>query len=261
MKTIAVSYPDSWESLELHCFADLHLGDLLVDGQHLMDRIKRCEETERCAVILNGDLMNNATRNSISDTYSEVIPPMRQIERCCELFSKLAEQKKIIAITTGNHERRTDKDSNIDLTEIVAAQLGLSDRFSKGSALIFLRFGESRENGRHHRKQLYTVFCSHGSGGGSLIGGKASRLVNLASICDADIFYHSHTHEPMIIRQGFVRLSTSTNSVLYVDRLFINTASELSYGGYGEVKGMRVASKETPVVYLSGTKRNMYAKL
>lgn len=242
----------------MHCYADLHIGDLLVDGNLLKERISHCEETENCVVILNGDLCNNATKTSVSDVYAESIRPMEQLKTVERYFGTLAKQGKIVVLTDGNHERRTYRNDGIDMSAIIASQLGVP--YSAGSALIFLRFGH-HEHGQHGRKLLYTIFCNHGSGGGSKIGGKANRLVGMSDIIDADCFFHSHTHEPIIVKRGFFRTSAANNSVSYVDRLFINTAAYLDYGGYGEIAEYAPNSKATPIVYLDGHKRNMIAKL
>jgi hypothetical protein len=49
--------------------------------------------------------------------------------------------------------------------------------------------------------------------------------------------------------------------VALVDKLFVNTAASLNYGGYGDAAGFKPASKQAPVIYLNGHKREMYAKL
>ena len=261
MKTIAIERPN-WDVCEVHCFADIHLGDLLCDGNLLNERIRHCEETENCVVILNGDLCNNAVKNGKSDVFSESIRPMEQLKRVTELFGKLAEQDKIIAITDGNHERRTYRDTGTDLTEVIATQLGIHDRYSPGAAFIFLRFGEFRQHGRHKVPLLYTILATHGGGGGSKIGGKANRLVSLPEIADADVFFHAHTHEPIIVKRGFLRASPANSSLTKVDRLFVNVGSYLGeYGGYAEIAGYTPTSTATPIVYLDGHRRFMYAKM
>lgn len=262
MQTIKIDRPQEWDSCEVHCFADTHIGDPLTDGKLLNERIKHCEETENCVVILNGDLCNNAVKlNSPSDVYSESIRPMEQMKRVVEIFGKLAEQDKIIAIDDGNHERRTYKNDGVNLTEIIASQLGIHDRYSPGASLIFLRFGEASNHVYHHRRMLYTIYCNHGSGGGTKIGGKANRLVSMAEAIDADVYFHSHTHEPIIVKRGFYRVNPANSSVLKVDRLFVNTGAFMDYGGYSEIAEYAPGSKETPVVYLDGHKRRMTAHL
>lgn len=46
-----------------------------------------------------------------------------------------------------------------------------------------------------------------------------------------------------------------------VEKLFINTAAYLNYGGYGDKQGFKPASKSTPILYLAGKQHNMWAKL
>ena len=258
MQTVTVDRPN-WDVLEVHCFSDIHLGDLLVDGKLLQERIQHCEETENCIVILNGDLCNNATKSSVSDVYAESIRPMEQLKTVERFFGKLAEQKKIVALTDGNHERRTYKNDGIDLSQIIASQLDVP--YSPGAVLLFVRFGEGDKHNHHGRKQLYTVFCNHGSGGGSKVGGKANRLLGMSEIIDADVYFHSHTHEPLVVKRSFFRTSPANKSVSQVDRLFVNTSAYLDYGGYGEIAEYAPSSKATPIVYLDGHRRQMIAKL
>lgn len=140
------------------------------------------------------------------------------------------------------------------------------ERYSPTSALIFLRFGcisgKKETNGSgQNRKVCYTIYVLHGSGGGRKEGAKAIRLADMASIVDSDIYIHSHTHLGMVMKQGYHRIDTRNNAVALVDKLFLNTAANLNYGGYGEAQEYKPSSKETPVVLLSGKKKEMNATL
>ena len=42
------------------------------------------------------------------------------------------------------------------------------------------------------RQMCYTIYTTHGRGGGRKEGAKAIRLADMASIVDADIYIHSH---------------------------------------------------------------------
>lgn len=259
MQTTTVDRPAEWKVCEVHCFADVHLGDPSCDGKLLQERIKHCEETENCIVILNGDLCNNAVKSGKSDIYSESVRPMEQLKQAVRLFGTLAEQKKIVCLTDGNHERRTYRNDGIDMSALIAQQLDVP--YSPGAMLVFLRFGRLPLHQLHGRKVLYTLFLNHGSGGGKMVGGKANRLVSMGEVIDADVYFHSHTHEPLIVKRGFYRTSAANNSVSYVERLFINTAAYLDYGGYAEQMEYAPSAKSTPVVFLDGTKRKMDAML
>ena len=101
----------------------------------------------------------------------------------------------------------------------------------------------------------------HGSGGGRKEGAKAIRLADMASIVDADVYIHSHTHLPMIMKERFIRVCLPNSSFAYVDKLFVNTAASLNHGGYGEEYEFKPASTDTPVVYLNGHKKGARASL
>ena len=64
-----------------------------------------------------------------------------------------------------------------------------------------------------------------------------------------------------MMKQSFYRIDTANSAVAPVDKLFVNTAANLGYGGYGEAGAFKPASKHTPVIYLSGTKKYAEAKL
>ena len=105
MTTIRARLPDTIGALKIEVMADLHIGDAHCDLPLIRERLKSVQEEPDTALILNGDILNNATKTSVSDCYSEVLPPMEQIQRAVELFEPVKD--KILAVTTGNHERRT----------------------------------------------------------------------------------------------------------------------------------------------------------
>lgn len=258
MKVIKVELPRELTKIELHTFADEHIGDEHCDLQRLKERIKYVAEKENAYCVLNGDLLDNATRTSIGDTYRAEFNPMQQIQTVVDLFKPLKD--KIIAITHGNHEARTYRKEGIDLSYLFAAQLGLTDYYTPTSALIFLRFGKSTNNSGTS-KQCYTIYMLHGSGGGRKEGAKAIRLADMASIIDTDIYIHSHTHLPMVMKQSYHRIDKHNLTYRIVEKLFVNTASNLNYGGYGEAQEFKPSSKKSPVIYLSGLRKEMSAEL
>lgn len=258
MKAIKTDLPNTLESVEIHTFADLHIGDKFCDIELIKERIEAVKNNDKAYVILNGDIVNNATKTSVSDCYAEELSPMEQISRFVELFEPIKD--KIIAITSGNHENRTYNKEGVDITRLCARQLGLEDIYSKTSALIFLRFGKLSAK-YHNRKVCYTIYCTHGSGGGRKEGAKAIRLADMASIVDADIYIHSHTHLGMIMKQAFFRTDANNSTFALVNKLFVNTSAALNYGGYGEAFEFKPSSKDTPIIYLSGTRKLFSARM
>ena len=255
MKVVKADLPKDIELLELHVFADEHIGDALCDMDRLRNRIEYIANTPNAYCILNGDILDYASRSSIGDIETRELNIMEQLERAYELFNPI--RKKIICITNGNHENRGYKKEGFDISRVIASRLGLTEVYTPGAAYIFLRFGQLARN----RKQQYGIYVTHGAGGGRKEGAKAIRLADMACICDADIYIHSHTHLPMVMKQGFFRTDVQNHAVTNVTKLFVNTASNLDYGGYGEAQGFKPNSKDTPIIFLSGTKREMTAHL
>jgi predicted phosphodiesterase len=265
VKVIKIDLPRDLLLLEIHTFADEHIGDEHCDIKRLKERIEYVKNTPNAYCIMNGDILDNATKTSIGDTYTQELNPMQQLQYAMELFEPIKD--KILCVTHGNHENRTYKKEGINLSFLIAKQLGLSDRYSPTSAVLFIRFGKlsrgSKEsNGSGEvRKVCYTMYVLHGSGGGRKEGAKAIRLADMASIIDTDIYCHAHTHLPMIMKQGFYRIDTRNNDVARVDKLFVNTAANLHYGGYGEAGEFKPSSMESPVIYLDGVVKNFEARL
>ena len=189
---------------------------------------------------------------------------MEQLAKAVELFEPIKD--KILCITHGNHENRTYKKEGINLSRLIANQLGLEDRYTPTSAALFIRVGEEtrfkESNGSGKNRQIcYTLYVLHGSGGGRKEGAKAIRLADMASIIDTDIYIHSHTHLPMIMKQGYHRIDPRNSTVALVTKLFVNTAANLNYGGYGEAAEFKPTSTDTPVIYLGGRKKTYEARL
>lgn len=264
MKCIKADLPKDIKQLELHTLADLHIGDKHCDMQKIGEMIRAIRDNDNAYCILNGDILNNNTKTSIGDIYSEQLTPMQQIQEAVNLLYPIKD--KIIGMTAGNHSLRTYRKEGVDLMAIMAREMGLYDVYGCEGILLFVSFGEQQGRTREAekgkpRKMCYAVYATHGSGGGRKEGAKAIRLADMASIVDADIYIHSHTHLPMIMKQGFMRLDRQHGTASQVDKLFVNTAATLDYGSYGQMYEFKPASKESPIIYMDGTRRKFHATL
>lgn len=260
MKTVKINLPRDLKSIEIHTFSDWHIGDKACDITSIKEQISYIREKENAYVICNGDLMNNATKTSVSDCYAEEIPPMQQLETLCELLEPIKD--KILMLTQGNHEARTYRADGIDLTALLSKQMGIYDRYVREGGVVFLRLGKAKMNhGRENGQVCYTIYATHGSGGGRKEGAKAIRLADMASIVDCDIYCHAHTHLPMIMKQNFFRIDTSNSAVSEVTKLFVNSSAQLKYGGYGQTYEFKPSNTTSPVIYLNGIRKEFMARL
>lgn len=265
MKAIKINLSEELERITIHIFGDEHIGDEHSDLKRLKERIEYVANTPTAYCVLNGDIIDNATKTSIGDTYASEFNPMEQLKVAVELFEPIKD--KILVLTHGNHEARTYRKEGIDLSYLLAAQLGITDRYTPASALLFIRLGKA-SNGRKRtndkskvRQICYTIYILHGAGGGKKEGAKAIRLAEMASKVDADIYIHNHTHLPMVLRKAFFRTDIHNSTFAKVDKLFVNGAANLEWGGYGEANEFDPSSTISPIIYLNGTKKEANAKL
>jgi hypothetical protein len=258
VKIIKADLPRDMALMELHTFADEHIGDDNCDLDRLKARIDYVASTPNAYCVMNGDILDYASRSSIGDIEAREFNIMGQLEKAVELFAPVA--PKTLCITNGNHENRGYRKEGFDISKMIAMQLGLVDKYSPTTAMLFIRFGETPKK-THNRPQLYTAYVNHGTGGGRKEGAKAIRLADMAGIVDADIYIHSHTHLPMVFKEAFFRTDLVHSTVVKVPKLFVNTGANLEYGGYGEAGEFKPNCMDTPVIYMRGDKKEMWAKL
>lgn len=262
MHCVRYDAPTEWATANVYILADLHIGDPNCDLGEVHDRIKRIQDDPCGLCVLNGDLLNTATRGGISDVYGDTLSPMQQITEMIGLLRPIAD--KVVSATTGNHESRVYHDDGVDTMRLVCRELGIEERYCPEGVLAFLRFGLTNKhqsggakwdkNGNEYERnprKLFTIYSTHGSGGGRKEGGKAIRLAELADIVDADIYLMSHVHTPMILRERYFRTDVVHSMAKPVDRLFVCTGASLDYGGYAQSKAYKPASLKTPYIRLT----------
>ena len=263
MFTVTIDRPTDWPNARIHILSDLHLEDKNCDMRTATSRVDAIKADPRALAVLNGDLLNNATKGSVSDIYSETLSPMKAIDRVVALLFPIREQ--VIGADIGNHEWRTYKQDGIDIMRLVCRELGCEQVYSPEGVLIFLRMGckprHECPNNRTDAPWTYTIYATHGTGGGRKEGAKAVRLADLAAIVDADIYIHSHTHLPMVMKEAFFRTDIQNQKVRCVEKLFVNDASSTTYGGYSQTFGFKPSSQSSPVIHLRGDEKGMTATL
>lgn len=235
--------------------ADCHIGDKLANLKLLKEALERIKNEPNTYTIINGDLMNNALKNSKSDVYSDYISPMEQVIQVIELLEPIKD--KILVLSSGNHEDRTTKETNIDVLRLVAKQLHLEDRYANGWWYLYLRFGEKR-TGRK-APMVYTVTGIHGyGGGGRRPGGKINTLEDMSRVVIADIYMMGHTHKPIGTKGRILLPDYANNAITAKDLYYLMTNSFVEYdGGYAEKMGMPPSNTSLVEAQLDGEKRKI----
>lgn len=233
----------------VYLIADVHVGSAQCNINKFREVIDEVAKIKNAYVILNGDLIDNALKDSISFEY-DGLSPSSSIGIVCDILKPIA--NKILCINTGNHEYRTKKASDIDPNLLIATMLGVKDKYSAGASVLFVPMVDAPKKGV---STLFTIFCYHGAGGGTKVGSKANRVQDMAKICQADVYMMSHVHLPMVFKEDYLEIDKVHYSVRQRTRTFVISNSFLNYGGYGEKKGYTPATIAVPKVHLS-CKRN-----
>lgn len=256
MRAIRADLSAEHKSIELLVLADYHYADPNSDHDAIRKDIDYVNSHDNVYCVLAGDLLDCALKSSLGDAYVN-LSPMEELTAMMDLIQPIAH--KVLAIVGGNHEARHYRTNGVDMTRLLARQLGIEDKYSPDTALLFLRFGRDESNRNHNRQILYTIYLTHGSGGGRKEGGKIQRLADYGNIVDADIYICGHTHLPASFKTGFARPSAANSSITYCTKLFVNSAAKLNYGGYGDTGGFKPPCTDTPMILLNGEKKEARA--
>ena len=89
MKAIKCDLPSNISMLELHTFADEHIGDEHSDIERIKKRIQYVAEHKNAYCVLNGDILDYASRSSIGDIETREFNIMGQLEKAVELFAPI----------------------------------------------------------------------------------------------------------------------------------------------------------------------------
>jgi predicted phosphodiesterase len=244
IKVIQVELPSSLEEIELIPIGDVHVGEEMFDKKMLDNVIKYILDKPNRYVVLIGDLMDMALRMSVSDSYGATLSPAKQVEHCAKMFSPIKD--RILAMTTGNHEFRTYKHTGIDVSRYLALEMGVVDRYSDNSFVLFVKVGESHTSRPSKtKKQVYSIFVQHGSGGGRKNGSKLNRLNDTDEIvADADLYISGHTHTPIGNIMSTFKTDTQNLTITRHNKHYLLSNSYLSFGGYGLTYGYSPSAKQ-----------------
>ena len=141
MKAIRADLPREFESVELLILADYHYADPNSDHEAIKRDIKYVAQHDNAYAVLAGDLMDCALKSSLGDCYVN-LSPMEELTACMDLMKPIAH--KIVGIVSGNHEARHYKTNGVDMTRILARQLGVEDKYSSDRADFFKGWREQR---------------------------------------------------------------------------------------------------------------------
>lgn len=230
--------------VSIYPISDVHFGALDHCADEWKDFCKKVEKEKDTYVILDGDLINNSVRScSFANPFDELVRPREQKHLMVEFLKPI--QDKILCITSGNHERRTDKDSDQDLTYDIAAKLDLEHLYKKDIAFLKLSLGTRKRSDT--AKASYAFAVTHGAGGGIFTGATVNRNERFGNVIEGlDCLIVGHTHKGTVSRPSKIVMDSHTNTVSVRSYVVLSSVSWLNYNGYPAQKMLLPAEVANP---------------
>jgi predicted phosphodiesterase len=222
--------------------ADVHLGAQESAIGAFTKLVNEIAKEPNVYVTLQGDLIDNGTRNSVTNVFKSTIPPSQQKREMAATLEPIRD--KILCIMCGNHERRSGKEADDDPTYDIAVKLDIEDRYRE--SLAFVRIAVGAQKGKQLRSNgggkpyVYYVACTHGAGGGSLPGAAINRADSyLQSMDGVDVFIHAHSHRQYALRGSKMVVDYANKLVRQRPTLVMCAGSWLGYADYAVEKNLR----------------------
>lgn len=252
-KILVSDLSSDFEYIELYPISDMHIGDPTFKEKEFVQLINYIKKTENAFAICIGDLINNATKSSVSNVYEETMPPKEQKKKAIEYLQPIKE--KILAITGGNHEYRSMKDTDNDITYDIAMILGIEDKYSQDDIKLKVSLGRKKEN---QKKATYNIFATHGYGGGKRIGSTMNNMeLSGLNYENVDLYIFGHAHKKAVYKNAVFAFDDKNNCIIEKERYFVLTSSWTGYASYAK-RGLLIPSANRSVkIVLSGREKKI----
>ena len=254
---------------KVYCIGDLHVGAIEsnVKGWEQFTQMVLTEDNSY--ICLLGDLMNNATRSSVSNPFDDAMsayPRPREQKRY--LANALAPlRSRILCSVSGNHCFRSGKDADDDPMLDIMTKLDLEDYHRQNAAFVKLAFGTRHKikGGVEAPLQTYVMCVTHGSGGGIYTGAAVNRNERFGMVLEGvDILAVGHTHKGTVSKPSKIVVDIRSNCVTQKSMTVISACSWLSYGGYAMRKMLLPSAAQDPyqpqTLLLGGSRNKRYIK-
>ena len=214
--------------------SDVHYGALEHLNKEWAEFCKMIERTPNAYIILGGDLVNNNVRTcSFINPYDELVRPREQKHRMVEYLEPIKD--RILCAVSGNHEARSLKDNDVDITYDIMAKLDIEDFYRQG--MCFMKVGLGKRTDEDAPLQSYTFAVTHGAGGGIYTGATVNRNERFGNVIDGlDCLIVGHTHKGTVTKPSKIVIGRKNAKVSMQEYTVISMTSWLNYGGYAMQK-------------------------
>ena len=220
----------------IYPIADVHLGAMEHAEEEWQAFLKKVE-SEDAYLILAGDLLNNGVRScKFVNPFDETIRPRDAKRRMVEYLKPIRD--RILCVVSGNHERRTFRDDDQDLTYDICTKLDIEHLYRENIAYMKLMCGKRKKSGKECYRCTYGFAVTHGAGGGIYTGASVNRNERFGNVIDGlDCLVSAHSHKGFVTKPMKIIMNLRENFVRTSHYTVISCVSWLNYGGYA-ARGM-----------------------
>lgn len=224
--------------------SDVHFGALEHMKKEWTEFCKTIEQQEDVYLILGGDLVNNNVRTcSFINPYDEVVRPREQKKRMVEFLEPIKD--RVLCAVSGNHEARSMKDDDVDITYDIMAKLDIEDLYRQNMAFMKVSLGHRKRD--NSPMQSYTFAVTHGAGGGIYTGATVNRNERFGNVIEGlDCLIVGHTHKGTISKPSKIVIDRTHDKVSMSHYTVVSMVSWLNYGGYAMRKMLLPAHVADP---------------
>lgn len=250
---ITHQFPENRDII-LFPISDVHLGASEHMEKEWAEFCRQIEETPNAYIVLGGDLINNATRNSVSNVFEETMRPREQKKVIAEMLTPIRD--RILCAVSGNHERRSGKDADDDPTYDIMCKLDIEHLYRENMAFVKIRIGKKDGDGTKNPTYMLTV--THGAAGGILTGGAVNRNERFGYVVDGmDCLIVGHTHKPFVTQLSKIKIDPFNNKVDIKPFKVVSSSSWLNYGGYAAQRMLLPSSYAPQTITLCGNRKDI----
>lgn len=239
------------DGITIYPIGDVHLGAIEHCGAAWNSFCDMVSKDKNKKIILVGDLMNNATRCSVSNVFEETLRPREQKKRMVEYLEPIRDH--ILCAVSGNHERRSGKDADNDPMYDIMTKLDLEDYYRQNAAFMKISCGQYPHG---DYRATYTFLVTHGAGGGIYTGAAVNRNERFGNVVEGlDCLIVGHTHKGTVSRPSKIVIDAYNNKVSMKHYTVVSSVSWLNYGGYALQKMLLPSDVAKPQQIILGSQR------
>lgn len=182
-----------FDTFEIYPVCDLHIGAPEFNEAIFQKLSREILERENRYVVVAGDVVDNAIVGSVGSVYGARMQPAEQKRFAAELLLPLKD--RILCLTSGNHERRSERLVGDSPLRDIASKLNIEDKYNPIAAFLKLDIGDRSNNTK--RPPHYSVCVTHGAGAGVKLGAGINKSETFAISMGVDLIITGHSHKPI----------------------------------------------------------------